>query len=434
MSSKASSVTLIAAMVFGIFAHAGRIDFSKTIKPEVDISQFIQDIKDRKVSKVEDAIGLLPKAHKTNFTLMHDSHSVQRSTPENPRAILYGNTATSIFSFNGDKSKQGYDALETVSIENNELIFREIIFKKESADSNSMLSEDDIAFEDERIIVSKGNPKKCMSCHGLSSQGRPISNPRYLWNSYKEWPGAYGRQDDDISLDRFYEKFKVFKKRAQNHPRYSQLNMFETESDPYYHFTTRVSRTLDKLKNGVFGILMAGNYGHVMAQKFSEKIKNDPELNALDWKQKVVALCRLKLELFNQFEPGENTKKLLASPQRLERLHQYLNEIGLDLSFEPLTRKNPSMEAVWNVGIISQVGIFFSNELYGTFHYLLLRDVIPENVIEGKNSIDSIYGVFSEEMMSHLLNYTSFSLGQGEYFDKEYEDFFKKTLCSYKLF
>lgn len=126
-----------------------------------------------------------------NHTFVHHSQSLQQSSFENPRAIVFGQTGHFIFTFNGDPKHSGYNSIEAVSYNpaKGEYDFREIAFKKEPGIIE--LSPEEIEMENENIVVSHSNPKKCLMCHDFD-------RPRPVFESYFFWPGFYGSVDDNV--------------------------------------------------------------------------------------------------------------------------------------------------------------------------------------------------------------------------------------------
>jgi hypothetical protein len=154
-----------------------RIDFAKLIKVA------------KAQGSIENSLRYFSKAcpeYLKFHTLMYNSFSIQQSTFTKPRAIVFGPDVSFVFSFN-DKDMMGGDSFETMeySVVQGKFLFREIIFKHADLDRDSIrLEPSEIAYEDEKLIVSNANPGKCQACHGKSS------NP--IWSTYFIWPGAYG--------------------------------------------------------------------------------------------------------------------------------------------------------------------------------------------------------------------------------------------------
>jgi hypothetical protein len=166
-------------------------------------------IRDNNLTSVEQVIARLPEEYKENYTLAYHSQSLQGSSHDNPRAILFGRTAQFILTFNGDPSQQYYNAIETLQFQ-------------EQSESFELYS---IDFSGAAAEVSGPNPQVCMSCHG--------SPPHVIWSSYEygerktgHWPGFYGSSHDAPVLNpdelAAYERFR---KLAASHPRYRHLVM-----------------------------------------------------------------------------------------------------------------------------------------------------------------------------------------------------------------
>lgn len=132
-------------------------------------------------------------------TLMYGSLSLHESSFEEPRVIIFGPKAKFILTFNGNIHQKGGLSFETVeySDELRSFLFREIAFKSPGFQAEDMnLHQDEVAFQNDNVIISKPNPTKCLQCHG--STASPI------WMTYFLWPGAYGSHDDHLymSFDR----------------------------------------------------------------------------------------------------------------------------------------------------------------------------------------------------------------------------------------
>lgn len=185
------------------------VDYGARATAQIPAHQYLSfvDLKDlliqNKIGSVEGALSLLNAKHLDYLrfnTLMYGSFSIQASTFEEPRAIVFGPDAKFIFSFNGNPDRMGGKAIETVeySDETQSFQFREIAFKKYPGydSSQSNIKPDEVAFENENMVISKANPGKCLQCHG--------QNASPIWQSYFMWPGAYGSDDDQLfmSFDR----------------------------------------------------------------------------------------------------------------------------------------------------------------------------------------------------------------------------------------
>jgi hypothetical protein len=118
-----------------------------------------------------------------SFTLVKNSSSLQQSSPEFPRVILFGSTAKTLITFNGDSKHSGFKTLEIIEqTPMGDYEFREV---REDKD---------------KLVLSDKNPPKCMRCH--SAELIP------LWKSYPTWPNIYGEMDDELIAKESYLKFK----------------------------------------------------------------------------------------------------------------------------------------------------------------------------------------------------------------------------------
>jgi len=142
------------------------------------------------------------------------SLSLQTSSFNFPRAIVYGTTASFIITFNGDPNDDGYESLETVQFNSAtaKFEFREIKFLNDERVKQGLhelafqrgfkisaingpkelgsyleddLKTDPLAGRDPDTLTFKEG--RCFTCH---TNGRPI------WTGYNKWPGFYGGEDD----------------------------------------------------------------------------------------------------------------------------------------------------------------------------------------------------------------------------------------------
>src|SRR5690606_21347299 len=96
---------------------------------EMTFADLLKIIQSEERPTIDTTIGNLPPSHLHNYTLVHRSLSLQDSSATHPRAILFGDTASLVLTFNGDPKHRGYDTLETMEFHGNRLLFREILFK-----------------------------------------------------------------------------------------------------------------------------------------------------------------------------------------------------------------------------------------------------------------------------------------------------------------
>lgn len=177
-----------------------------------DIDDLRELVREKDLSTVEEVLEHLPREYKESYTLAYASQSLQGSSPENPRAILFGRTAQFVLTFNGDPSQQHHDAIEAMQF-------------REGSESFELYS---IEFEDGAVDFSEPNPEVCAGCHG--------SPPHPVWSSYEygdretsHWPGLYGSTHDAPALEAGEKAaFQRFRARAASHPRYRHLVLSNT--------------------------------------------------------------------------------------------------------------------------------------------------------------------------------------------------------------
>lgn len=178
-------------------------------------------VRERDLATVAEVVEHLPREYRESYTLAYDSQSLQGSSYQNPRAILFGRTARFVMSFNGHPSQQHYNAIEAMQY-------------REDAESFELYS---IQFKEDGVEFSRPNPEVCASCHGTP--------PHPIWSSYEygeqetsHWPGLYGSTHDAPALDdKEKAAFERFRERAPAHPRYRHLVMANPQA-PWFPYAT----------------------------------------------------------------------------------------------------------------------------------------------------------------------------------------------------
>ncbi|MDA8792364.1 hypothetical protein N9N67_03915 [Bacteriovoracaceae bacterium] len=190
---------------------ANKLNFDKPITYR-HVQNFIKTFE---IKSIQDFLKKLPSSYKKHHTLMHNSQSIQDASFLDPRVIMFGKNAQAIFTFNGKKEQNGYNAIETALFNSytKKYEYREISFDPKGELIAS---------------VSQSTPSKCIRCHGIEQT--PI------WNHYNQWPGAYGSDDDTFTPEE-YKNLNKFLKQAKKHPRYSQIN----ELQEGYSFKNKVT-------------------------------------------------------------------------------------------------------------------------------------------------------------------------------------------------
>lgn len=157
-----------------------------------------QNLLTTKVGSIQDALPHLTRSYLEYFkfhTLGYASLSLHQSSFVEPRAIVFGPDARFILTFNGDDRHAAGSSFETVEYSNQSrsFLFREVTFKGPRFRKKSLgLDPNEIEFENEQLVISKPNPKKCLQCHG------PTASP--IWMTYFIWPGFYGSNDDHLYM------------------------------------------------------------------------------------------------------------------------------------------------------------------------------------------------------------------------------------------
>ena len=161
-----------------------------------------QLIEARGVDSVEELLAVLPEDLRAHYTLVFSSRSLQDASLENPRALLFGNKAQLILTFNGDASQRGFDAVETMEFDAaaNRFVFREITFTPGKT---------------QPAAISDANPARCIACHD-----RPA---RPIWDAPPLWPGVYGERYGAGLSSAELRGMRGFLSSQPIHPRYRHL-------------------------------------------------------------------------------------------------------------------------------------------------------------------------------------------------------------------
>jgi len=167
-----------------------------------DLEQWITN---EKPKEIEEVFSILPEDFK-HAVLVHDSQSIQESSPENPRVLLFGDGAELVLSFNGHPNQRGYQGLELVQFRTDTAKFeyREIKFPGKNSDASST------------PVISEANPRVCQNCH----RGPDV---RPNWDPFKHWPGAYGGLRFPNWTDWESQNLAKFVASASSHSRYRNL-------------------------------------------------------------------------------------------------------------------------------------------------------------------------------------------------------------------
>lgn len=323
---------------------------------------------------VEDTLETLSSLYPeffANYILMYHSRSLQTSSFEYPRAILFDRSGHFVFSFNGNPQHRGFYNLELMHFipEERRFEFREVTFSGDGSKPPR---------------ISEANPAKCMACH--QSPSRATNDPRPNWEPYNIWPGAYGSLNgtltpDSRALNQASQKgleeemvqkaalektkFDYYDQRVRpDHPRYKWLNP---------HF--RAKNTTEFTE--IIAAPTALRAGRLMSEM-------DPEL-----------LEHLKYPLLGVMRCG----KLMVSPDKYEWLKNSLAEMGRQASVSPSTYG----ESIHPVTLLRQIDKKFD----GIYKDAILRPQIEkmktEYLEEAKRQQREFHGVNISNGLNFLL-------------------------------
>ena len=146
------------------------------------------------VDTVQALVPLLPRALRSNFTLVYDSRSPFKDqiTPAQPRVILFTDDGRFILTFIGDPKAPGHDLVETMSFDDDTAQFRLNAYVLPAAQRAGW--------------APSAQAANCGGCHG--------ADPRPIYDSYPLWPGFYGSVLDTFFRDRIgrteLKKYRAF--------------------------------------------------------------------------------------------------------------------------------------------------------------------------------------------------------------------------------
>lgn len=203
------------------------------------LDQYRQLLESRNVVTLEEAISLLPASDRKNFTLMKASVGLQHASLEAPRALVFGETADLIFTFNSLPTQGGGHDLEIMSFNPKTKVY----------------DFDVITFKNGERIYSEKNPQMCIGCH--SSFGKP------LWGAKGEYPRAFGA-DQDLVTPEEIEALSWLR----NNPRMKHL--LRDESIPHSPYRLNLEEpSLDVQPNQRFSYLIETRYIQTLKAKMN---------------------------------------------------------------------------------------------------------------------------------------------------------------------
>ena len=249
---------------------ATQLKTSATTSATLDYPKFIELMNRQQPKSVMQTLQIL-KDHYPDYLSYHvfvyNSFSLQGSTLQAPRAVVFGKDSKLVISFGGDEKIKGYDVIEIMHFDDQEkkFEFREIQFPQDK----TALTEDEMdSTKNFALSPKNGTDQKCLMCHGTPA--RPNVS------TYPFFPGFYGSHDDFRTTsavdknDSMYPElvaYKQFMSGNRNQGRYAMLpELYHQPGEPSAIETSRPNYRLTNQLNKLNG------------ERVAREIKNDPIL------------------------------------------------------------------------------------------------------------------------------------------------------------
>ena len=167
------------------------------------INEFKHGIEESGASTLAQAVPILAKNLKSNFTAVYHSNSVQGGTERDPRVIFWDEGSGFAATFSGDPLGSEHDAIEMFQFDSKTARFEFLrqVFP---------LSKTSTGLPD----FSPKREASCLSCHG--------KDPRPIWAEYPSWSGVFG-SDNDLLKAPEKTLFESFVSYAENNLLYGAL-------------------------------------------------------------------------------------------------------------------------------------------------------------------------------------------------------------------
>jgi|GEM_PF-4469796 len=176
----------------------------------LDCQTFTDILKTKKFSSVESTLGYLRKHYPKYLSFhifMYASQSIQTTTYERPRVIVFGPEAKFIFTFNQQDSKHsltGTDAIEFMCFNDQPDTKAFTLYEVRFRDN----ADDKTEFRGRPNLLEGPNPSKCLGCHSGRTENQWAINSKKenfntfihpIWDPYPFWRGAYNGVDDNLT-------------------------------------------------------------------------------------------------------------------------------------------------------------------------------------------------------------------------------------------
>lgn len=206
--------TYIGVLLWGAGALTHGVFAGTELRMPLSADGIIDFLEEQMNPSVDNFLAALPPSMKENFVLMHESRSLQRATPQQPRQILFGSDARFLLAVSGVPEDPRYKEIEFAEFEpaTGRYHFGVISF----SDSAKPKVTKDVAL--------------CQNCHG--------SLPHPVWAPYPDWQGAYGN-DRGVIEGTLKQNFAAFLASAPTTPHYQHLRFRKTADGSTFLLPTR---------------------------------------------------------------------------------------------------------------------------------------------------------------------------------------------------
>lgn len=257
------------------------------------LDQYRQLLESRSVVTLEEAVQLLPASDRKNFTLMKASIGLQHASIEAPRALVFGELADLVFTFNSYEAQGGGHDLEIMS------------FNPET----KVYDFEVITFKQGQRLYSEKNPLLCVGCH--STFGKP------LWGAKGEYPRAFG-SDRDVVTPEEVEALSWLR----DNPRMKYLLRDETLPHSPYRLDIDES-SLGAQPNQRFASLIEAKYVQTLKAKMNPSFFSEQTF----W-VKIYLEERWHAQAENYAPQVEKILSTYLAPGELQDLERILNRLG----------------------------------------------------------------------------------------------------------
>lgn len=179
------------------------------------VSDLSSIFKSHQIQSVAELIPHLPPEFLNNVIVTFWSESIQESSCEWPRILLFSDSGQMVLAFNGSRKQQGFEALEVREFDPKKRRFhyREIVFPKDLQIREEYLkvqygTDRERLSRELEVLKARGNrqgtnPELCQACHAPEVDSGRKDDLRPNQKPYPFWPGQLGEVDDTIRLPRW---------------------------------------------------------------------------------------------------------------------------------------------------------------------------------------------------------------------------------------